>query len=139
MNKTRCNECNGSFGGTHKLLALKSNKYRISLLMLSPRQGLRAKLPAQVPYRMTPPEFVELRKHLTELLDVDLIQPLRAPYGVFVTLSEIVGWIIIMCINHRALNKVTKKNNYPIPLAPNLFDRLSKVKYFTKVNLRSRN
>lgn len=38
-----------------------------------------------------------------------------------------------------ALNKVTKKNKYPIPLAPNLFDRLSKVKYFTKVNLRSRN
>lgn len=34
---------------------------------------------AQVPYRMTPSELVELWKQLTELLDVGLIQPLRAP------------------------------------------------------------
>ncbi|KAL6332409.1 hypothetical protein AAG906_004985 [Vitis piasezkii] len=36
-----------------------------------------------------------------------------------------------------ALNKVTIKNKYPIPLAAELFDRLSKASYFTKLDLRS--
>ncbi|RVW58098.1 Retrovirus-related Pol polyprotein from transposon 17.6 [Vitis vinifera] len=37
----------------------------------------------------------------------------------------------------RALNKVTIKNKYLIPLAAELFDRLSKASYFTKLDLRS--
>lgn len=40
----------------------------------------RAKLPAQVPYRMTPLKLVEFRKHLIESLDAGLIQSLRALY-----------------------------------------------------------
>ena len=42
-----------------------------------------------------------------------------------------------MCVDYRALNKVTIKNKYPIPLAAELFDRLSKAEYFTKLDLRS--
>ena len=40
-------------------------------------------------------------------------------------------------MDYRALNKVTIKNKYMIPLAVELFDRLSKVEYFTKLDLRS--
>ena len=40
-----------------------------------------------------------------------------------------------MCVDYQALNKVTIKNKYPIPLAAELFDRLSKVEYFTKLDL----
>ena len=39
-----------------------------------------AKPLAQVPYRMTPLELVELNKQLTKLLDVGLIQPSKTPY-----------------------------------------------------------
>ena len=42
-----------------------------------------------------------------------------------------------MCVDYLALNKVTIKNKYPIPLATELFDRLSKAEYFTKLDLRS--
>ena len=38
---------------------------------------------------------------------------------------------------HRALNKVTIKNRYPMPNAADLFDRLAKAKVFTKLDLRS--
>lgn len=42
-----------------------------------------------------------------------------------------------MCTDYRALNKVTIKSKYTIPLIANLFDQLGKAKYFTKLDLRS--
>ena len=42
-----------------------------------------------------------------------------------------------MCVDYRALNKVTIKNKYLIPLVAKLLDRLSKAEYFTKLDLRS--
>ena len=42
-----------------------------------------------------------------------------------------------MCVDYRALNKVTIKNKYPIPLAAKLFDILVNDRYFIKLGLRS--
>ena len=40
-------------------------------------------------------------------------------------------------MDYRALNKVTMKNKHPILNIADLFDRLSTVAYFTKLDLRS--
>lgn len=40
-------------------------------------------------------------------------------------------------MDYRALNKVTVQNNYMGPIADKLFDRLGKIRYFTKMDLRS--
>ncbi|KAI5343302.1 hypothetical protein L3X38_011178 [Prunus dulcis] len=66
-----------------------------------------AKPPAKAPYRMAPPELEELRKQLMQLLDTG------------------------------ALNKVTIKNKYPIPLIADLFDQLGGAKHFPKLDLCS--
>ncbi|XP_059598999.1 transposon Ty3-I Gag-Pol polyprotein [Vitis vinifera] len=95
------------------------------------------KAPAQAPYRMPPAELLELRKQLKKLLDAGLIQPSRAPYGAPVLFQKKQDGSLRMCVDYRALNKVTIKNKYPIPLAVELFDRLSKASYFTKLDLRS--
>ncbi|RVW81216.1 RNA-directed DNA polymerase-like [Vitis vinifera] len=62
---------------------------------------------------------------------------LKAPYGAPMMFQKKHDGSLRMCVDYRALNKVTIKNKYPIPLAAELFDRLSKASYFTKLDLRS--
>ena len=91
---------------------------------------------ALTPYWMSPVELLELRKKRKELLDAGLIQPSRAPYGAPVLFQKKQDRSLRMCVDYRALNKATIKIKYPIPLATELFDRLSKATYFTKLDLR---
>src|SRR4051812_60051 len=42
-----------------------------------------------------------------------------------------------MCIDYHALNKITKKNRFPIPLIDDFIDRLHSAKVFTKIDLCS--
>ena len=96
-----------------------------------------AKPPAMGPYRMAPPELEELRKQLKDLLDAGFIQPSKAPYGASVILQKKHDGSLRMFIDNQALNKVTVKNKYPILLITDLFNQLSRARYFTKLDLRS--
>ena len=42
-----------------------------------------------------------------------------------------------MCIDYRALNRITVKNRYPLPKVDELMDRLHGARYFTKIDLHS--
>ena len=42
-----------------------------------------------------------------------------------------------LCIDYRALNKITTKNRYPLPKVDELMDRLHGAQYFTKIDLAS--
>ena len=95
-----------------------------------------AKPPAMGPYKMAPPELKELRRQLKDLLEVGFIQPSKAPYGAPVLFQRKHDGSLRMCINYRALNRVTVKNKYPIPLIADLFDQLGRAKYFTELDLR---
>ncbi|GKD40289.1 putative nucleotidyltransferase, ribonuclease H [Tanacetum coccineum] len=96
-----------------------------------------SKPPAKASYRMPPPELEELRSQLKDLIDAGYIRPLKAPYGAPVLFQRKKDGSLRMCIDYRALNKVTIKNKYPIPLIAYLFDQLGKAIYFTKLDLRS--
>ena len=95
------------------------------------------KPPARAPYRMSQPELAELRKLLKELLDAGLLQPAKSPYGAPVLFQNKQDGSLRMCVNYRALNKVTLRKNYPIPLVADCFDPLSKARVFIKLDLRS--
>jgi len=84
---------------------------------------------------MAPPKLAELRRQLKDLLDAGLIQPSKAPYGTPILFQKKQDGSLRMCVNYRALNKVTIKNKYPIPLIAELFDRLARTTYFTKLDL----
>ena len=82
-------------------------------------------------------ELLELIKQLKELLNGGMIQPSRASYGALVLFQKKHDKSLHMCVDYWALNKVTIKNKYLIPLEVELFDILAKARYFTKLDLRS--
>ena len=96
-----------------------------------------AKPPARHPYQMAIPELAEFRKQLTELLDAGFIRPSKAPYGAPVLFQKKYDGTLRMCIDYRALNKVTIRNKYPLPLISESFDQLAGARYFSKLDLRS--
>ena len=92
--------------------------------------------PSRPTYRMSFVEIEELDKQLKEYLGNGKIQPSQSPYGapiLFVTKKE---GTLRMCTDYRALNKITKKNAYPLPRIDDLFDRLHGANFFAKIDLR---
>lgn len=42
-----------------------------------------------------------------------------------------------MCVDFRALHKITIKDRFPLPLIADQLDRLGKAKYFTALDMKS--
>lgn len=74
---------------------------------------------------------------MKELLDNGFIRPSKSPYGAPVLFVKKKDGSLRMCIDYRALNKITIKNKYPLPRIDELLDRLSSVKVMSKIDLRS--
>ena len=96
-----------------------------------------ARPPSKAPYKMALTESVELRRQLDELLEAGFIQPSKAHYSASILFQRKHDGSMQMCVDYRALKKVTVKNKYPAPNVVDLFDRLSKASFFTKLDLRS--
>src|SRR6185503_3613179 len=92
---------------------------------------------AKRPYRMAAPELAELKKQLEELQQSGFIRPSLSPWGAPVLFVKKKDGSMRMCVDYRALNKVTIKNKYPLPRIDDLFDQLKGAKYFSKIDLRS--
>ena len=88
-------------------------------------------------YRMSPPELMELQKQLSELLEAGFIRPSSSPWGAPVLFVSKKDGGLRLCIDYRALNRLTIKNGYPLPRIDDIFDQLHGAKFFTKIDLRS--
>ena len=70
-------------------------------------------------------------------MDKGFIQPNKSPYGAPVIFVKKKDGTLRMCMDYRALNKITIKNKYPLPRIDDLLDKMDKAKVFSKIDLRS--
>lgn len=87
--------------------------------------------------RMSPLELDTLRNTINDLLARGLIRPSESPWGAPVLFVKKKDGSLRLCVDYRALNAVTIKNRYPIPLIDELLDRLSGAHYFSALDLCS--
>src|SRR3981081_2225022 len=79
----------------------------------------------------------ELKKQLTESLAKGYIQESKSPYGAPVLFVKKKDGTMRMCVDYRALNKITIKNKYQLPRMCELVNILLAARYPSKIDLRS--
>jgi hypothetical protein len=108
---------------------------------LPPKRGIQHEIQLQqdcpLPnigmYRMSVMENAKIKKQIQEFLDKGVIVPSSSPCGSPIMLVPKKDGTWRMCVDFRALNKITVKNRYPLPRIDDLLDQLKDAKYFTKV------
>lgn len=86
-------------------------------------------------YNMSRDELLVLRKTLTELLDKEFIRVSNSPAAAPVLFVRKPGGGLRFCCDYRALNKLTRKDRYPLPLIQETLNRIGKAKWFTKMDV----
>ncbi|KAJ9525170.1 hypothetical protein QJQ45_020696, partial [Haematococcus lacustris] len=89
------------------------------------------------PYKLSPKEEAEVKRQVSELQARGLIEPSSSPYGAPVLFVEKKDGSLRMCVDYRALNKLTVKDRYPLPRIDDLFDKLAGKKVFSSLDLQS--
>jgi hypothetical protein len=91
----------------------------------------------QPAYRASASDNDEIRKQVDEMLEKGWIRPSTSSFASPVLLVKKHDGSMRMCVDYRALNKLTVKDRYPLPHTDELTDRLSKAQYLTKLDLRA--
>lgn len=140
----------GSEFGTSATLEVESLLSRFSLIFEEPK-GLppqrshdhvillkEGAQPVSVrPYRYAYFEKDEIEKIVCELLQSRVIRPSQSPFSSPVLLVRKVDGSWRLCVDYRALNHITVKGKFPIPVIDELMDELNGAKIFSKLDLRS--
>ena len=90
------------------------------------------------PHRGIPTLKPVIKQHVDELLKSGIIRKSRSPYGariVMVRKPKDNSWRV--CIDYRALNKVSQKDSFPLPLIADCLDMLHGAKYFSALDCLS--
>jgi hypothetical protein len=86
-------------------------------------------------YRLSPLEFTEMTKQVTGMLDKGWLERSDSPFAAPVLFVSKKDGTLRMCVDYRALNKITVKNRYSLPRIDDLFDKLRGATVFSSLDL----
>jgi hypothetical protein len=91
----------------------------------------------QKAYRMSPAEHEFIQQELHLMLENGLISPSKSPWSSPVVLVKKKNGKLRLCIDYRKLNKITKRDVYPLPRIDEILDTLKGAKWFSTLDLAS--
>lgn len=91
----------------------------------------------QRPYRVSASERQVIADNVDDMLRRGVIQPSNSPWASPVVLVTKKDGSIRFCVDYRRLNKITRKDVYPLPRIDDALDCLQGAEYFSSLDLRS--
>ena len=95
----------------------------------SPRRVLMRRMPLAVRQ--------EVARQLQKMQDTGVIEPSSNPWSSPVVMVRKKDGTLRFCVDYRELNKVTKKDTYPLPHVDDLLDEIGDARYFSTLDLAS--
>lgn len=89
------------------------------------------------PRRLSYLEKEEVSKVIDDLLIKQIIRPSNSPFASPIVLVKKKGGELRMCIDYRALNKVTVRDNFPLPLIEDCLEYLDRKQCFSILDLKN--
>ena len=93
--------------------------------------------PYRQPYRQSLAERDEMERQIRNLLDHGWITESHSRFAAPIIFVKKSDGSLRMCVDYRALNKITAKDRYPLPYIDDMLDRLHGSRWFTKLDLAS--
>ena len=118
------------------------SKAKASVLTPPQEYNLKIELEEGVPlppgrlYSLSHVELKTLRGFIDENLHFGFIHPTSSFHAAPVLFIKKKDGSLQLCIDYRGLNKISKKDRYPLPLISDLLDSPSQAKVYTKIDLR---
>ncbi|UYV84707.1 K02A2.6-like, partial [Cordylochernes scorpioides] len=89
------------------------------------------------PYRVSRTERQAIQTEVDKMLDAGIIRHSESPWSSPVILVKKKDGNWRFCVDYRRLNKVTKKDVYPLPRIDDTLDSLKGAKFYSSMDLRS--
>ena len=89
------------------------------------------------PYRVPHAQREVIDKHIDDMLHRNVIQPSASPWASPVVLVPKPDGSSRFCVDFRKLNKITKKDSYPLPLISESLEALGGARFFSSLDMIS--